>query len=44
MNEMNGACGTKRTWNRRGVYSVLIGNPEGDNLEDLGLCGRIILK
>jgi hypothetical protein len=30
---------------RRGVYTILVGSPEGrSNLEDLGLDGRIILK
>jgi hypothetical protein len=30
---------------RRGVYRVLVGNPEGRNhLEDPGLDGRIILR
>jgi hypothetical protein len=32
-------------WERRGVYRVLVGKPEGKNhLEDLGIDGRIILK
>jgi hypothetical protein len=30
---------------RRGAYRVLVGKPEGkNNLEDLGINGRIILK
>jgi hypothetical protein len=30
---------------RRGAYRVLVGNPMGgDRLEDVGMCGRIILK
>jgi len=30
---------------RRGLYGVLVGRPEGNNqLEDLGVDGRIILK
>ena len=31
-------------WDRRGVYRVLVGRPEGDHAEDLGIDGRIILK
>ena len=34
-----------RTGERRGVYSVLVGKPEGKNdWEDRGIDGRIILK
>jgi hypothetical protein len=29
---------------RRGVYRVLVGNPEGDHLGDPGVDGRIILR
>jgi len=30
---------------RRGLYRVLVGNPEGENhLEDPGIDGRIILR
>jgi hypothetical protein len=29
---------------RRGVYRVLVGNPEGDRLEDPSVGGRIILR
>jgi hypothetical protein len=29
---------------RRGAYCVLVGKPEGEHLEDLGVDGRIILK
>jgi hypothetical protein len=29
---------------RRGAYRVLVGGPEGDCVEDLGIDGRIILK
>jgi len=31
-------------WERRGVYRILVGKPEGKNhLEDPGVDGRIIL-
>jgi hypothetical protein len=33
-----------RIWDRRGAYRVLVGRPEGDRAEDLGIDGRIILK
>jgi len=29
---------------RRGTYGALVGKPEGDYLEDLGIGGKIILK
>jgi hypothetical protein len=29
---------------RRDAYRVLVGRPDGGNLEDLGVDGRIILK
>jgi hypothetical protein len=42
-NEMGGICRTY--WEGRGVYRVLVGNPEGKSrLEDTGLDRRIILK
>jgi len=31
-------------WDRRGAYRVLVGRPEGEHAEDLGIDGRIILK
>jgi len=33
-----------RVGDRRGVYRVLVGKPERDYLEDLGVDGWIILK
>jgi len=32
-----------RMGERRGVYRVLVGKPERDQLEDLGVDGRVIL-
>ena len=43
-NEMAGACGTYMG-DRRGLFKVLVGKPEGkNNLEDPGIDGRIILR
>jgi hypothetical protein len=40
---MGGACSTYGE--RRGLYRVLVGKPEGrDQLEDPGIDGRIILR
>jgi len=40
--EMGGACST--FGERRGVYRVLVGKPNRDNLEDPGVDGSIILR
>jgi hypothetical protein len=31
-------------WDMRSEYRVLVGTPQGDHAEDLGIDGRIILK
>jgi hypothetical protein len=41
-NEMSGACDS--IWMRRGAYSGKENLREGDNLIDVGVDGRIILK
>jgi hypothetical protein len=42
---MGGACSTYGGEERRGVYSVLVGNlRERDHLKDSGVDGRIILR
>jgi hypothetical protein len=31
-------------WGKRGIYRTLVGKPERDNLGDIGVDDRIILK